>query len=310
VKLFFAPMEGVAHHLFRRAQAACFHPADEYFMPFICPKNHSLTHRERADIAPENNPGVHAIPQILANDPEPFLWATQMLADMGYDEVNLNLGCPSSTVVRKGRGAGFLADTERLRTFFDEVFTKSPLPVSVKTRLGMSDPAEFEKLLSIYNHYPLKRLIIHPRVREEQYGGQVHLEWFQYAEKESRAPVVYNGDLFTPEKIRAFDETHPYVSGIMCGRGFLLHPGLYGLVHGEKESVEKLEAFHAMLYEGYRRNIGTEAFVIMKMKEVWAMLGRGQGLEKKTMKQIHKSSRYDHYEAAVKAAMEEIASRG
>lgn len=309
MKLFFAPMEGVAHHLFRQAQAACFRPADEYFMPFICPKNHALTHREKADIDPKNNVGVHAIPQILVNDPEAFLWGAQLLCDLGYDEVNLNLGCPSSTVVRKGRGAGFLAETEKLRRFFDEVFAKSPLPVSLKTRLGMSDPAEFETLLSIYNAYPVKRLIIHPRVREEQYGGEVHLDWFAYAERESRAPVIYNGDLFTAEKILAFDEAHPYISGIMCGRGFLLHPGLYGLCRGEKESVEKLEAFHAMLYEGYRKDIGTEAFVIMKMKEVWAMLGRGQGLEKKTMKQIHKSSRYEGYEAAVRAAMEEIASR-
>lgn len=302
-------MEGVAHHLFRKAQAACFRPADEYFMPFICPKNQSLTHRERADIQTENNPGVHAIPQILTNDAESFLWAANLLADLGYDEVNLNLGCPSSTVVRKGRGAGFLAETEKLNDFLSEVFSKCPLPVSVKSRLGMAVPEEFEKILSIYNDFPLKRLILHPRVREEQYGGEVHLDWFAYAEKESRAPIVYNGDLFTPEKIMAFDEEHPFISGIMCGRGFLLHPGLYGLCYGEKESVDKLEAFHAMLYDGYKREIGTEAFVLMKMKEVWAMLGRGQGLEKKTLKQIHKASRLSGYEAAVKAAMEEIAAR-
>jgi len=309
VKLFFAPMEGVAHHLFRRAQAACFRPADEYFMPFICPKNQSLTHRERADINPENNPGVHAIPQILTNNPESFLWAAQLLCDLGYDEVNLNLGCPSSTVVRKGRGAGFLADPDGLHAFLSEVFSRCPLPISLKSRLGMEKPEEFERILSVYNDFPVKRLILHPRVREEQYGGSVHLDWFHYAEKESRAPVVYNGDLFTAQQILDFDENHSMISGIMCGRGFLLHPGLAGMCYGEKESVDKLEAFHAMIYDGYRRDIGTEAFVLMKMKEVWAMLGRGQGLEKKTLKHIHKASRLDAYEAAVKAAMEEIAAR-
>lgn len=310
MKILFAPMEGIAHHLYRRAQAACFKKADEYFMPFICPKNKALTNRERSDINPDNNRGMQAIPQVLTNDADSFLWAADLLQSLGYGEVNLNLGCPSSTVTRKGRGAGFLAFPEKLEQFLDTVFARCPLPISLKSRLGMENLEEFAPLLSLFDRYPVKRLILHPRLRREQYAGETHMEQYRYAVQNFHKPVIYNGDLFTAEKIRAFEQANPAADAVMCGRGFLLHPGLCGLYAGERETRQQLENFHAMLYDGYRRDIGTEAFVLMKMKEIWAMLGRGQELDKKTMKRIHKSMHFAAYEEAVAAAMDEIASRG
>ena len=81
---------------------------------------------------------------------------------MGYTEVNLNLGCPSGTVTAKGKGSGFLAHPNELAAFFDEVFSKNPLPVSVKTRLGYEMPEEFAALLDLYNRYPIACLTVHP----------------------------------------------------------------------------------------------------------------------------------------------------
>ena len=137
MKILFAPMEGIAHWLYRSAQHACFDGADEYFLPFWSPRGQSLTHREQADVLPENNAGMKAVPQILSNSSEDFLWAADKLKALGYEEVNINLGCPSGTVVRKHRGAGLLAYPEELERFLDGVFEKSPVAVSLKTRLGM-----------------------------------------------------------------------------------------------------------------------------------------------------------------------------
>lgn len=309
MKILFAPMEGVAHWQYRSAQRACFAQADEYFLPFWSPRNRALTHRERTDAAPERNRGARTIPQILANSSEDFLWAAAELERLGYGEVNLNLGCPSGTVVRKQKGAGLLGVPERLDAFLNEIFCACPLPVSVKTRLGMESPEEWPRLLEIFNGYPIVRLILHARVREEQYAGTPHREWFDYTLRESRAPVCYNGDLLDGEALRAFQRDYPQAESVMCGRGFLYHPGLVNLYRGEKESPQALRRFHQTLYESYRNEIGTEAFVLCKMKEVWAGLGKGQGLEKKTLKAVHKAMRYPAYEAAVEAAMEEIEAR-
>ena len=245
-----------------------------------------------ADALPENNAGMKAVPQILSNSSEDFLWAADKLKALGYEEVNINLGCPSGTVVRKHRGAGLLAYPEELERFLDGVFEKTPVAVSLKTRLGMESPEEWPALLELFNRYPARRLILHPRSRAEQYGGSPHREWYDYTLRESKLPVCYNG-----------------TESVMCGRGFLYHPGLVNLYNGKTESVEALRRFHQMLYEDYRAQIGTEAFVLCKMKEVWACLGKGMGLEPKTLKAVHKAMRYPAFETAVDNAFAELAAR-
>ena len=131
------------------------------------------------------------------------------MRDLGYEEVNLNLGCPSGTVTAKGKGAGFLARPEELAQFFDLVFARAPLPVSVKTRLGIQSPEEFGRLLEIYNSYPIACLTIHPRVQKQKYRGQVYRDMFAMALAESRNPVCYNGDLRTVEEFSEFRSAFP-----------------------------------------------------------------------------------------------------
>ena len=309
--ILFAPMEGVTHHLFRSAHAACFLPADEYFIPFISPGNGPVSHREQRDALPENNRGVRAVPQLLANDPQLFLRAAWTLKGLGYDEVNLNLGCPSATVVSKAKGAGLLADPARLDRFLGEIFDGCPMEISIKTRLGMADPAEFGALLKIFNRYPVLRLIVHPRVREDFYQGQPRMEGFEEALLLSRAPVCYNGDLWNEERIAAFETKYPETESVMCGRGFLLHPDLMERVRGVVAPMpERLRVFHDRLYADYRRDLGHATFVLDKMKEVWGWLGAGQGLSPKGLKRIRKANGYESYEAAVQAAFEELAEAG
>ncbi|MDD3334446.1 MAG: tRNA-dihydrouridine synthase family protein [Eubacteriales bacterium] len=307
MKILFAPMEGVAHYQYRSAQIACFRPADEYFLPFISPRNNTFSHRELQDVLPENNLGAPAIPQLLANDSKCFLWAAGELAQMGYREVNLNLGCPSGTVVSKHKGAGQLADVTALKEFLTEIFLHCPLSISLKTRLGMKDPGEFEPLLQLYSQFPLARLIVHPRVREDYYREPVRMEGFRQALAQIQGTLCYNGDLFTAQRLHDFQDEWPQVQQVMCGRGFLLHPGLMELWDGTgTETPERLRQFHDRLMENYQRDIGNATFVLCKMKEVWTWLGVGQNVSAKAMKRIRKADGYSRYNEAVAGAFEEM----
>ena len=105
----FAPLEGITGYIYRNAHHACFPSMDRYYTPFITPKKgKSFTTREWNDIAAEHNQNIAVVPQILTNQAEGFCKVAGMLKEQGYEEVNLNLGCPSGTVTAKGKGAGFL----------------------------------------------------------------------------------------------------------------------------------------------------------------------------------------------------------
>lgn len=166
----FAPMEGLTGAVYRQAHCRVFGGADRYFIPFITPtQDHRFTKRELREILPEHNRGLTAVPQLLVRKAEDFLWAAGELAAMGWGEVNLNLGCPSGTVVAKGKGSGFLGLPEELERFLDAVFEKPPCAISIKTRLGVKEPEEFGPLLALFRRYPLAELTVHPRVQKDMY---------------------------------------------------------------------------------------------------------------------------------------------
>lgn len=233
--IYMAPMEGLTGYVFRRNYEKHFGRGrvDKYFIPFISPnKTDGYTAREREDILPENNKGVTAVPQIMANNSEYFVRAACMLAEMGYKEVNLNLGCPSGTVVSKFKGAGFLAKPDELDRFLYEVMSSpkmQEIDVSIKTRIGMGNPEEFHYLLTIYNQFKFKEIIVHPRVREDYYKNKPNLAAFEEALDYSENPVCYNGDIFTGADYRTLLERFPKekyskMTGVMLGRGFVGNP--------------------------------------------------------------------------------------
>ena len=213
------------------------------------------------------------MPQILTNRSEGFIKLAKALKDWGYEEINLNLGCPSKTVVTKGKGSGFLAKPEELERFLTEIFDalSGEVKISVKTRIGKEDPEEFPALLELFNKYPMEELIIHPRVQKDGYGNVPRLELYELAEKQSVNPLCYNGDLYTQEQIWNFAERFPGTERLMFGRGFLRDPGLlYNEGKDSKDIFEKFWAFHDLVYEGYQeRNMG-DRNVLFKMKELWS----------------------------------------
>lgn len=271
----FAPLDGITKVVFRQVYHRLFGGADRYFLPFFSPTDqHILTKRDRRELDPAANAGLRVVPQVMTRRAPDFLWAAELLEDMGYTEVNLNLGCPSGTVTAKGKGSGFLAKPEELERFFDEVFASVKLPVSVKTRLGVKEPEEFERLLEIYNRYPIACLTIHPRVRKEKYRGPVHLDAFADALAASRNPVCYNGDLRTVEEVRTLESRFPAVSHVMIGRGLVADPALARKLRGGAGVTRKeLSEFLAALYQGYTDFYqGQVPTAAQRMREVWFYL--------------------------------------
>ena len=274
VKYYMAPLESVTTWIYRQAHAKIYGRLDKYFIPFLEPhEKRDFKTRELQEILPEHNKNIYAVPQILTNRSEGFIKLAKALKDWGYEEVNLNLGCPSKTVVTKGKGSGFLAKPEELERFLTEIFDalSGEVKISVKTRIGKEDPEEFPVLLKLFNKYPMEELIIHPRVQKDGYGNVPRLELYELAEKQSLNPLCYNGDLYTREKIRNFAERFPGTERLMFGRGFLRDPGLlYNEGKDSKDIFEKFWAFHDLVYEGYQeRNMG-DRNVLFKMKELWS----------------------------------------
>jgi tRNA-dihydrouridine synthase len=301
MKLYMAPLEGITGYVFRSTYQSCFGNIDKYFVPFIKPnQNGHLSSRERQDILPENNKGMYTVPQILTNSPEDFLRTVKKLQQYGYKEVNLNLGCPSRTVVTKGRGAGFLAEPEKLESFLDYIFDKTDVEISIKTRLGMEKAEEFERILAIYNRYPLKELIIHPRVQKDFYKNHPNREAYRDASGQSKNPVCYNGDIFSIQDYRTFMEQFPETKMIMLGRGLLMNPGLAGEIRCQEPMDKKtLREFHDRLYAGYCEALSGEKTILFKMKELWSYLAPAFSDYQKYAKRIKKAERLIRYEEAV-----------
>lgn len=274
VKYYMAPLESVTTWIYRQAHAKIYGRLDKYFIPFLEPhEKRDFKTRELQEILPEHNENIYVVPQILTNRSEGFIKLAKALKDWGYEEINLNLGCPSKTVVTKGKGSGFLAKPEELERFLTEIFDalSGEVKISVKTRIGKEDPEEFPALLELFNKYPMEELIIHPRVQKDGYGNVPRLELYELAEKQSLNPLCYNGDLYTREQIRNFAERFPGTERLMFGRGFLRDPGLlYNEGKDSKDIFEKFWAFHDLVYEGYQeRNMG-DRNVLFKMKELWS----------------------------------------
>jgi len=269
-----APMEGITGAIFRQLHHEYFPGVDRYYTPFLSPsKEHQFGTRELREILPENNRDVMVVPQLMTKVAEDFLWAAAELAAMGYIEVNLNLGCPSGTVTAKGKGSGMLSDPDGLNRFLDGIFANPPCKISIKTRLGMNAPEEFDAILAIYNQYPIAELIIHPRVRNDFYRHPVRSEAFDKAYLESKNPVSYNGGIVTAADHASLVSCYPLLSAVMIGQGLIADPFLAGKIKsGVRGDKQLLKEFHDRLFETYAVQFNSRPNAMKRMKEMWVYL--------------------------------------
>ncbi len=291
MKLSFAPLEGITGYIYRNTHAEFFGSCDDYYTPFISPSDNSKIGRKGfRDMLPENNDLIKPIVQVLTNNSVSFLKFTEKLKEYGYNEVNINLGCPSPTVVNKKRGSGLLHEKELLESFLAEIFEKCDIAISIKTRIGFSSPDEFDDLLNLYNKYPVKLLIIHPRCRADFYKGNVNAEAFTLAYKNSKVPVCFNGNVFTKEDYNKVASKFPDVHSIMLGRGAVANPALFREIRGGKRiTTEEMLEFTEILKERYNAILSTDKFTMHKLKEIWLFMMWNFPKEEKIYKTVRRT---------------------
>lgn len=297
-----APMEGITGYAFRRAHAEVFGALDRYYTAFISPLpkvGMPFSKRNSRELAPANNEGLNVVPQLLANDADRFVWAAELLTDMGYKEVNLNLGCPSGTVVAKEKGSGLLRNLPRLEAFLTNVCERSPLPVSVKTRVGIANDDEYDELLALFCRCGIAELIVHPRVQKDFYSGSPRQELYGKTLECAPFPVAYNGDIFTLGDFNTLVAAYPQTRHAMLGRGLLANPALAREIRGgEGLAREELKRFHDKLYESYTNDMSSNA--VFRMKEWWSYAEHAFADPSSVHRIMRKTRRADEYEAAAR----------
>ncbi len=306
MRYYFAPMEGITGFIYRNAHRRVFGGVDRYFTPFITPnQSRSLTTRELRDVLPAHNPAPDVVPQVMTADAEHFRWAADKLAQLGYGEVNLNLGCPSRTVVSKGRGAGLLARPDALEALLDGIFAEATPAVSIKARIGLDSRDALPRLIEIFNRYPIRELILHPRLQVDYYSGAPDLDAFEYALSASAAPLAYNGNLFTPADIAAIRARFEGVDALMLARGAVADPALPRRARGGAPAARaELSELHDEVLAGYMAQLRDPLTALFRMKELWSYMGALFSGAQPYIKRIRKATRLPAYLDAVRALLD------
>ena len=309
----FAPMEGITDDLYRRLHHKYFPGVDRYYTPFLSPADGKVfSGKELREIRPENNEGIDLVPQFLTCSIPNFLAGAKILQELGYREVNLNLGCPSGTVTAKGKGAGLIYPERRqqLEAFLDGIFSSCPLEISLKTRLGKEDPEEFPALLDLLNRYPAKALILHPRVREDMYRKPVRMEWLFYAMEHSRAPVSLSGGIALASDLERVFPAGTRPETVMIGRGLVADPALARKLRGGTcTSRRELQSFCEEFFEETAARLNGPKPTMFRMKEIWTYLIRLFDERDKCWKALRKTTSLTEYRGIVERIFRDLPLR-
>ena len=297
MKILFAPLEGITYPEYRFVHSSVFGGADEYYCPFVTPSGSGdykieFLKKRLGKISGE----AKVIPQILANSPEAFSATARLFSELGCDEVNLNAGCPSGTVVSKHKGAGMLSDLDSLRRFLEKIYENADVRISIKTRMGVDSTDEFDDILEVYNDFPVSKLIVHARDRKGLYKSKVDIEGFGKAAGRSQNPVYYNGDIFSVSDADALTERYPEIAGIMVGRGAVADPALLREISGGPGAGrDEMKKMHDMLLDEFVSSGLTLNYIVERMKNLWKYMYVLYPGHEKEFKAINKCKRFEDY---------------
>lgn len=302
--IYIAPVQGHTDAAWRHFHQQTYGGHNRYFTPFMRCDHGELRKQDLKDYLSPLNEGLDLEPQVIFRDMEELSILLSSLAEAGADRVNLNMGCPFPLQTGKGRGAGFLGNKEEIARL-PETLAKFPgLSYSVKMRLGFENPEEWRNVLPTLNDLELRHIDVHPRVAKQQYGGELHLDQFEALLSESKNPVVFNGDIKTPEDIKLIIEKYPGIAGVMTARGVLGRPSLAteaeeGREWSREERIEKMLAFHRALLRHYTETLCGDSQILSKVKPFWEYAEEEIG--RKAWKAIKKAGNIAKYHSAVAA---------
>lgn len=308
MKIYLAPIKGITDCVYREAFANHFKGVDLAYAPFVSSvSSRKIKSSHLIDLLPANNKRMKVIPQVLSKDPDDFIFMAEHVFELGYDEINWNLGCPTPMVAKKERGSGLLPYPDRIEAFLAKVTARFPQKISIKTRLGRHDADEILTLMPIFNRYPLKSLIIHPRLGVQMYKGEVDLDGFTASTKLNKLPLIYNGDINNLEMFNNLQERFSEISGWMLGRGVLKNPYLPAMIKKEKVEISRsaLLAFHDEIYAGYLGILEGPGHQVARLKGFWFYFSHIFQNRKACHKRITKAKSVQQYLDSVKINFEE-----
>jgi tRNA-dihydrouridine synthase len=314
-RLWLAPLRGFTDMAFRNVYTRHYQGFDVAIAPFVpsTPGGH-LKPSALNGLLPANNTRLPVVPQIMSKVAQDFIDVALRLTDLGYREVNWNLGCPYPMVAKKGRGCGMLPYPDRIKNFLDDVVPKMPMRLSIKTRLGYRRNDELLKLLPLLNNYPIAYLMVHPRTGKQMYRGEINLDVFGECLKITSIPVIYNGGITSVAKFNELTARFGQVDEWMIGRGALMAPTLAEAIKAEGPFLsngwaEGFRAFHDNLYAAYAAILSGPSHLLARMKGFWTYFAAQFDDPRRVAKRIHKLKRLENYRTTVEGIIDEAASR-
>ena len=307
--LILAPLRGFTDAVFRNTFQRHFHGVNEAVAPFVTSiKGRRIKPSHLQDLAPADNRTMPVVPQILSNHPDEFICLANTLFDLGYREINWNLGCPFPMVAKKMRGSGLLPHPDIIDRMLDKMLHGFSGNLSIKTRLGRFSGDEMDRLIPVFNRYPLARVIVHPRTGVQMYAGSVDLKAFEVCLTRICHPVVYNGDINDLAIFQLLETRFPSLSGWMLGRGLIANPFLPEMIQSGTRLVcnrnKRFENFHDDLVVGYCRRFSGPGHVLDRMKGFWRYFAVNFPDGRRIMKRIRKADSLDSYRQEVTAVFD------
>ena len=305
-RLILAPLKGFTDVIFRDTFAQHFDGFDSAMAPFIATvAADRLTDKHVRDLLPNQNTRMPIEPQILGNTAEDFVFLARRLFDMGYPDVNWNLGCPYPMVTNRGLGAGLLADPQKIKDILNHFFSESELHLSIKMRLGNKNPDEILQVLPILEKFPLKNITIHPRIAKQMYKGEADTEAFGRCLQYTSHKVIYNGDITSVDRFQKLAVSFPSLDQWMIGRGLIADPFLPAMIKANTTEYPEnknviFANFHERLLEEYRQTLSGDGHLVMKMVSYWEYFSHLFPNEPKGLKMIKKAKNIAAYQEAVR----------
>ncbi|MCW2120059.1 tRNA dihydrouridine synthase [Flavobacterium sp. 7A] len=300
-----SPLQGFTDFRFRNAQNKFFGGIDTFYSPYIRLNGKLVVKPSyERDLLPENNVGLEVIPQVITNDVDEFLFVAKYVKELGYKELNWNLGCPYPMVTKSGMGSGLISNTEKINLILDRAHSETDIIVSMKMRLGYETAQEIIDVMPILDKYPLKNIAIHARLGKQLYKGGVHLDAFQNCIDSSKHKLYYNGDITSVAKFHEMQERFPSIDHWMIGRALIADPFLPTMIKNNTHEyptnkLEVFKEFHDTLYEIYSESLSGQTHILLKMYHLWEYFSTTFSNPHKVLKQIKKAQSFRNYDAAV-----------
>ena len=300
-----SPLQGFTDFRFRNAQNKLFGGIDTFYSPYIRLNGKMIIKSSyERDLLPENNLDLEVIPQVITNDADEFLFVAKYVRELGYKELNWNLGCPYPMVTKSGMGSGLISNPEKINHVLERAQNESDIIVSMKMRLGYETTEEILDVLPILDKYPIKNIAIHARIGKQLYKGGVHLEAFQQCVDNTKHKLYYNGDITSVAKFQEMQQRFPSIDHWMIGRGLISDPFLPSMIKNNtkeypENKIELFNTFHDTLYAIYSESLSGSTHILLKMYHLWEYFSATFSDPHKVLKKIKKAQSIRNYEAAV-----------